>query len=122
MLKDENNKIGGNVFFAADDTPMADAYEMMTPFAAGCNFSINRFKLPMWLILYPVYVLYIILWIISFFVKVNIPFSVASLEQLLYSYNFKYDKAKNFLDYTPLYSYEDSLKQSMTFYKRYRKV
>ena len=119
MTSDKDNLIGGNAFFATDDTPITDMYELMIPFATACNFSISSFKLPMWLVLIPFYILYCILWFMSPFIKINIPFGLAGLKQILLSFNFKYDKAKVFTSYTPLYTYEEALQRSIRYYKKY---
>lgn len=69
LLKETYKSVGGNAYFAADDTPCADSYEIMMPFAIGCDIPVNKFKLPMWLI--PFYIIYFILWLLSPFMKIN---------------------------------------------------
>ena len=109
----------GEVYYAADDTPCADSYEMLAPFARGCDIPVKTNKLSMWLLLIPCYVVYFILRLLSPFIKLNFSMGVPSLQQMLYSYSFKYDKANSLLGYKPLYSYEESLQRSVKFYKRY---
>lgn len=119
MHADDTNKIGGNAFFVADDTPPGDVYEMRIPFAKACNFRIASYKVPTWLLIYLLQVFYLVLWLISPFWKVNIPVGFHALRQTTVSWILRYDKAKSLLGYQPLYSYEESFERSMKFYKRY---
>ena len=118
-LSEEDEKAGGNAFFAADDTPFSDVFEMRDPFLTACNYTRYSYKLPLWLTLYTLYLVYFVLLLISPIWKVNIPFGVGTIKQMMVSWTFKYDKAKILLNYQPLYSYEESLKRSMVFYKKY---
>ena len=118
-LSDGNNKAGGNAFFAADDTPCNDVFEMREPFLSACNYKRYSYKLPLWLPLFILYLLYFVMLLISPFKKVTIPFGIGTIRQMLVSWTFKYDKAKKLLNYRPLYSYEESVKRSMVFYKKY---
>ena len=113
------NTIGGNVFFATDDTPQGEMVELLEPFAKACNFSVDGFKIPLWVFIYFAYIVYFILLLISPVVKLNVPFSVDNFKQMGVSFSFTSDKAKRMLGYAPLYNYEESFKRSMTFYKQY---
>ena len=73
MTSDSENLIGGNAFFASDDTPLTDIYEFVKPFAT-CNFKISSFKLPMWSVFIPVYILHGTLWSMSPFFKPKFSF------------------------------------------------
>ena len=121
MTSDSENLIGGNAFFASDDTPLTDIYEFVKPFATACNFAISSFKLPMWSVFIPVYILHGILWPMSPFFKPKFSFSLAGLKHTLLSHNFKYEKAKSLLNYTPLYTFEEALQRSIRYYEKYRK-
>lgn len=121
LRNDVGNKMGGHAFFAADDTPVDDVYEMRVPFMKACNYPRGNFKPPLWLLIYIMYLVYFFLLLLSPFMKINFPFGISSLKQMTVSFSFKNDKAKGMLDYKPLYTYEESFKRSMTFYKRYGK-
>ena len=121
MMKDIDNKKGGNVFFATDDTPCDDVFEMRDPFVKACNYVRDNFKPPMWLVIYPLYILYFVFLLLSPLWKMNIPFGISSVKLMLVSFSFKNDKAKEMLDYRPLYTYEESFSRSMVFYKRFSK-
>ena len=114
-----DNHADGEVYYAADDTPCSDQYEMLAPFARGCNIPAKTTTLSLWLLLIPCYIVYLILWLLSPLIKINFSMGVPSLRQMFYSYSFRYDKAEALLGYKPLYSYEESVRRSVRFYKRY---
>ena len=118
-VEETENHVDGEVYYAVDDTPCADSYEILAPFAQGCDIPVKNSKLPMWLLLIPLHAVYFILWMLSPIMKINVSMGIPGLKQMLYSYSFKYDRAKSLLAYTPMYSYEESLERSVKFYKRY---
>ena len=111
--------IGGNAFNIADNTPMANMFEMKNPFAAACNHSTEVLKIPLSLIVVSCYIIYFILLMLSPIVKLNFPYSVASFKQLQISYTFNCDKAADMIKYTPLFDYRECLKRSVSFYKQF---
>ena len=118
MLKDKQNQIGGKAFFVTDDTPIRDLFDLQAPFAKACGFSTDTFKVPVWPVLISVYILYILMWLISFVININMRIGISSLKFMRRTFTFKCDRAKTLLDYKPLYSYDESMKRSIEFYSK----
>ena len=118
MLNDNDNEIGGNAFFAADDSPLSDMIKSRALFLKACNVS-KIVKIPFSVMIYIMYFIYFIFSLLSLIWRSNIPAGVEIIKQIKYHRNFKSDKAKMLLDYSPLYSYEESFGRSMMFYKKY---
>ena len=118
MSTDKNNMIGGKAFFATDDTPVTDIFEFQAPFARACGFSTNTFKIPSWIVLYFMYLVYAFMWLISFIVKVNLRVGMCSFRYMTRTFTFKSDAAKRTFNYSPLYSYDESMRRSILFYTR----
>ena len=118
MFKDKNKLIGGQAYFATDDTPVTDIFEFLAPFAKSCGFSTNTFKIPAWIVLYLMYMVYILMWFVSFIVKVNLRVGLCSFRYMTRTFTFKSSAAKRELNFSPLFSYDESLKRSLTYYTK----
>ena len=118
MLKDKENEIGGNAFFVTDDTPIMDLFDLMAPFAMACGFSTDTFKMPVLPLVCVMYIIYMIMWLVSFIVPVNLRTGISSFKFMRKTFTFSGDKAKSMLGYRPLYSYMESINRSTYYYSK----
>ena len=118
LIRDEKNILGGNAFFAADDTPTKTMFAINAPIATACNLSADGYKFPLWLVMFGIYIIFALLWVFSYVRKLNFPYGTGSFLQLGVSYTFKYEKAKSMFRYTPLYQYNESIERSVKFYRK----
>ena len=116
MLKDDENKIGGNAFSALDETPPGEAFKMIETFIKACSIPVSRFSIPLWIIYYVLYMVYLVIWLLSPIVKLNVPLGLPVIRSMSLTFIFTNKKAKRMLNYTPLYSYEESFKRSVAYY------
>ena len=118
LMQDHNNITGGKAFFATDGTPVTDIFEFQDPFARACGFSTNTRKIPVWAVLYPLYILFVLMWLVSFVVKVNLRVGFSSFKYMQRTFTFSSEKANKKLGYTPIYSYDQAMKRSIQFYSK----
>lgn len=118
LKQDKRNAVDGKAFFTTDDTPLTDMFEFQATFVKACGYATDTFRIPAFIALYSMYLLYAILWLISLVVKVNLYSGIPGARFLRKTCTFKSDLAKKMLGYAPLYSYEESRKRSLEFYSR----
>lgn len=116
----KNPDIGGEFFFAPDDTPPATLPCIIKPFLDLVNSKASStWYIPYWFIMFALFLLYCLLIIVRLFKRVNLPnlhFTLGSIAFLNTTFYVRYDKAKTLLGYTPLYSYDAAIKRSKEFY------
>ena len=119
MFKDKNKQthIGANAYFATDDTPLTNIFDFLDPFARACGFSTKTFKIPAWIVLYCMFLVYALMWCLRFIIKINLRLGLVSFRYMTRTFTFRSDKAKRDFGYSPLYSYNESLERSIRFYK-----
>ncbi|XP_033748073.1 3 beta-hydroxysteroid dehydrogenase/Delta 5--_4-isomerase-like [Pecten maximus] len=114
----ENSDLGGETFFMCDDTPMANMFELVDPFLKSCGFKLIPFTSPYWLTYLAAVLFICIAWIVSPIFEINSNFTPASARFMNMRVNSVYSKATKMLNYTPLYSHEESLRRSIQYYKQ----
>ena len=116
-----NRDLGGEYFFAADDTPPDTFPRTIKPFFDQFNVSTTTWHVPYWLIMSFVFIVYCLLYVIRLFKRVdaaNLGFTAGSISFLNTTCHVTYDKAKTLLGYKPLYDYDTSIKMSKIFYAK----
>ena len=116
MLNDDENQLGGHAFIALDETPPGEIFEMRQIFITSCGIPISGFSIPLWIIYYLLCMVYLTLLLLSPFVKLNVSIGLPPVREMSFKYIFTNDKAKRMLNYSPLYSYRESLNRSVAYY------
>lgn len=115
----QNPEIGGEYFFAADDTPHDIFPGTIRPFFQQFNIKTTNYHVPLWLILTFMLFVYSFLYIVRVFRTVdaaNLGFTTGSISFLNTTCHVTYDKAKTLMGYKPLYDYNTSIERSQKFY------
>ncbi|CAG2194710.1 unnamed protein product [Mytilus edulis] len=116
-----NPEVGGEYFFAADDTPPNIFPETIRPFFEQFNVKTSSWHVPYWLIMSFVFIVYCVFYVIRFFTPVdlvNLGFTTGSISFLNTTCYVTYDKANTLLGYKPLYDYKTSIEMSKKFYAK----
>ena len=121
MLK--NKDIGGQYFFAGDDTPLQNAIEFRHIYIPAENAKVmpSSLYMPQSVLIAILTVIYYFLLIIRLFVNVNCPVSPSLVEAVNTKYILKFDKAETRLGYKPLYDYHTSVKRTKTYFADLKK-
>ena len=121
MLK--NKDIGGQYFFAGDDTPLQNAIEFRHIYIPAENAKVipSFLYMPQSVLIAILTVMYYFLLIIRLFVNVNCPVSPSLVEAVNTKYILKFDKAEKRLGYKPLYDYQTSVKRTKTYFADLKK-
>ncbi|ELU09823.1 hypothetical protein CAPTEDRAFT_109619 [Capitella teleta] len=107
----------GHAFFIPDDTPLMNSFAFMEPFLKARGFSLSTVSIPYPLMYAVFYVTELFLKIVKPIHKISLDANLASLIYINMDVYFKRSKAEQLLGYKPIYSYDESLKKSMEYYK-----
>lgn len=107
----------GKGYFISDDSPNKAFFDFMAPFLAEVGLQPFSLEIPLFLILYPLYFLSIILSLVSFIHKFNLPFGMASFAVTTKVFQFQYGNATKYLEYRPLYSFAEARARTVKFFK-----
>ena len=112
-------KIAGEAFFIPDETPQTQLTDFARPFLEERGFSMSRICVPFWIMYCMVCLLQLLCLLLQPIVRLKGPRSMtrSSLKLMYRNMTFSGQKAKTMLGYKPLYSFEESLKRSLKFYK-----
>lgn len=114
----ENPDLGGEAFFACDDTPLASLAKKCEPYLHCHGMKLTSFVMPFW-------VMYVLVTIWTMIIIVIVPlhgiktkFTRTSIIALNMKVNFTYDKARKLLSYKPRYTDKVSFQRSLEYYKQ----
>lgn len=107
----------GQSFFISDDSPKKAIFDFMAPFLKDVGLRPFPVEIPLSLIIYPLWILYVILSLVSFVYKVNLPYGIAAFSVITKIFLFQYGKATEYLDYQPLYTFQEAKARTVTFLK-----
>jgi len=117
LKNDERAKTAsGQCFFIGDDSPKKALFDFMAPFLKDLGLKPLPMEVPLFLIIYPLWLLYIILGLVSYVYKVNLPYGIAAFSVIRKTFLFQYNKATDYLSYKPLYSYAESKRRTVKFF------
>nr|WGV39910.1 HSD3B [Sinohyriopsis cumingii] len=115
-LRGDNSAASGHAYFLGDETPLNNYFDFLKPYLAIHNFKLSTFRIPLWLVLYLLYLIWFFLWVISPVKQFNLPLGLASVIYIGKTRYYSYDKAKTLLSYSPLFSPEEAWKKGYKFY------
>ena len=115
----QNAEIGGQYFFATDDTPLLTAIEMRQVWIPGEDAVVipSSWYIPEIITIMLFTFIYYVLLLIRQFVKLNVP---VSSKILCFSMNKSFlvsrNKAETVLGYKPLYDFESAKKRTKSYF------
>lgn len=113
----EDKLLGGEFFYIPDNTPVKTTFGFIKPILECRGCQLSERSLPWWLVYYPLKVTETLLRITSPIVKPSLPVASCSIWYITARLYFNGDKARQVLKYSPIYSAEESLKRSISYYK-----
>ena len=112
-----DTSLGGEAFFIGDETPLLQLFRFSELFIKLHGGRLSKRPIPYSLILVVVLVLEWILWFLSPLKEINLPVTSSSVRYANKRWSFSYKKAVSRLDYSPLFSWEESYRRSCEYYK-----
>ncbi|XP_053398228.1 3 beta-hydroxysteroid dehydrogenase/Delta 5--_4-isomerase type 1-like [Mercenaria mercenaria] len=103
-----SNSAAGNAYFIRDDTPHTNITELIVPIAEEAGFKRFPLQIPVWLLSFILSLMYHILKIVSVVYPVNPQFGTDAFDGLGRVCHFSYNKAKQLLDYHPIYNFQET--------------
>ncbi|CAC5390366.1 unnamed protein product [Mytilus coruscus] len=107
-----NEKLGGQYYFAVDDSPPQTHIEHRKPYIDE-NIGISSWFVSHRVVCAVLNIIYFCLLIISPFKKVNFQLSPNVINFVNTTFYVTYEKAKTMFGYTPLYDYKDSVRRTI---------
>ncbi|CAC5379155.1 unnamed protein product [Mytilus coruscus] len=107
-----NEKLGGQYYFAVDDSPPQTHIEYRKPYI-GENIGISSWYVSHRFVCAVLHIIYFCLLIISPFKKVNFQLSPNVINFVNTTFYVTYEKAKTVFGYKPLYDYKESVRRTI---------
>lgn len=118
QLRENPEGVGGEVVFITDDTPIQNSFEFLEPFLKSRSMKLSTFMYPAVLAVIFVLFLHVVSRLLRPLIRMKNPFPhPATLYFIVCFYCFNRLKATLRLDYKPIYSPEESLSNSLQYYK-----
>ena len=116
-LQRNSEQVGGHVFFVTDDTPLMNTFDFMEPFLSARGLSLSTYHLPYRLVYNLMRGTEALLWLISPLYKLNSSTAACSVAYVCKTFYFSRRQAELLLEYSPVYSYKESLAKCVRYYK-----
>ena len=118
-----DKSITGEAFFITDDTPLQDPFDYLKPIVEANGLSVSKYKVPYWLLMIMINLIYLAVAVISPLYEVKLPevLNKMKIKYLANTYFFNRNKAIIRLDYDPLFTPEESEARASEFYKKLTK-
>ncbi|XP_071110933.1 3 beta-hydroxysteroid dehydrogenase/Delta 5--_4-isomerase type 3-like [Haliotis cracherodii] len=112
-----NPAAAGEAYFITDDTPVSDMYSQMIPFLAEKGMRLSPIRFPFWLMFMVMYLAECLVVLLSPFIKIDIGVTSSALRFVNTTIKLSNVKARTLLNYTPLFSVEESLRNARAYYR-----
>ncbi|XP_070579309.1 3 beta-hydroxysteroid dehydrogenase/Delta 5--_4-isomerase type 3-like [Ptychodera flava] len=110
--------VAGQAFFICDDTEPMNIFDFAEPFLQIKGYRLSQYHLPYWMMYFVAFFIEILVWILSPFIKLNVPMNRDVLHHLCTSCFFSYRGAKRYLGYNPVFSVEEAMDRTVEYVKR----
>ncbi|XP_061189664.1 3 beta-hydroxysteroid dehydrogenase/Delta 5--_4-isomerase type 2-like [Saccostrea echinata] len=108
---------GNERMFIMDDTPPQSLQVLSQPFLESRGFKLTSYYIPLFLVFAICLIVETFCLLISPFKRISFSLSLSGIIFSTRKFYVKYDKAKTLIKYSPLYSFEKAVKQSLPYYK-----
>jgi nucleoside-diphosphate-sugar epimerase len=112
----EVQKVGGQAYFVTDDSTIGNPFSLIEPFLKPHGYKTSKFSVPSWLVLGIFRMIEWFAWVISPVYTLNPSVSTASITYVSNTYVFSSKEARDKLGYQPIYTPEESMERSLTYY------
>ncbi|XP_045173791.2 3 beta-hydroxysteroid dehydrogenase/Delta 5--_4-isomerase type 4-like isoform X2 [Mercenaria mercenaria] len=104
-------------YFIVDDSPRTNLSAFMDNILLEIGLKPFALTLPIWIFVFPLYILYLLLSLISIVHRVNFFVGIIPFMSLHRICLFRYEKASKYLGYKPLYSYDEAKQRTVKFFQ-----
>ncbi|XP_071110931.1 3 beta-hydroxysteroid dehydrogenase type 7-like [Haliotis cracherodii] len=112
-----NPAAAGEAYFITDDTPVNNIYSQVIPFLAEKGIRPSPIRFPFWMMFVLLYLAECLVILLSPLIKIDIGVTSSALHFANTTIKLSNVKARTLLNYTPLFSVEESLLKSRAYYK-----
>ena len=112
-------EIGGKYYYIGDHSPVCSMANFQAQFLNPLGYRVFPVGIPLFIMMLIAYFIEFLLLLLSF-VRVDRRFVLnrASIRFVKLSHSYSWDRAKNELEYKPLYSHKTALAKSMDYYRK----
>ncbi|XP_033748076.1 3 beta-hydroxysteroid dehydrogenase/Delta 5--_4-isomerase type 4-like [Pecten maximus] len=108
--------VAGQQFLLSDDTPIGSLHKLQQQFLECRGMKYTTYKIPDLVMYFMAAIITILGYILYPIYTLDSNFTYSGFHFIQTSFYIKYQKAKDFLSYTPLYSAEESLQAAKQYY------
>ena len=116
-LCESPKQCGGEAYFVTDDTPPGHYNSLCAPFVHAAGLKYACFSLSCRLYLALLYIFELVLYIVSSVFKYEMSLTTCTMHVVNLNATFSRKKLETRCKYSPIFSYSDSLKRSIPYYK-----
>nr|XP_022344195.1 3 beta-hydroxysteroid dehydrogenase/Delta 5-->4-isomerase type 3-like isoform X1 [Crassostrea virginica] len=115
MFNDPN--FGNEKMFIMDDTPPQSIQALSKTYLEDRGFKMTSYYIPLSVLFLICLLLEMVCLLISPFKRISFPLSLSAIIFSMQKFYVRYDKAKTLIEYTPLFSVEESNQRSLPYYR-----
>ncbi|XP_046551100.1 3 beta-hydroxysteroid dehydrogenase type 7-like [Haliotis rubra] len=112
-----NPAAAGQAYFITDDTPVDDIYSLLNPFLEEKGMRLSSVRFPFWLMFIIMYLAECLVILLSPLIKIDIGITSSVLRFANTTIKLSSVKARTLLNYMPLFSVEESLRNARAYYR-----
>ena len=106
----------GKTYFITDDTPVMNTFQFLEPFLISREFKLSAYSLPYPFVYCALFATEWMIWFMQPIKKINLTTPLCSLIYVNNTYYFSRGRAERLLGYSPIYTYQESLQRSVSYY------
>lgn len=115
VLKKNPKLIAGKAFFIGDHTPERNFFDLVEPYLSATGCKLLNVSIPYEIIFFIAVILEFIAWILRPVCKLSVALNSCSVFSVCKGYTVSWKQAQKELGYQPLFSYEESNKNTIKF-------
>lgn len=115
MFNDPN--FGNEKMFIMDDTPPQSIQALSKTYLEDRGYKMTSYYIPLSVLFLICLLLEMVCLLISPFKRISFPLSLSAIIFSMQKFYVRYDKAKTLIEYTPLFSVEESNQRSLPYYR-----
>ena len=116
---ERQTEIGGKYYYIGDHSPICSMANFQAQFLNPLGYRVSPVGVPLFLAMVIAYLIEFFLLLLSFLgVNARVPLTRSSVRFAKLSHSYSWERAKNELQYEPLYSHKTALAKSMEYYRR----
>ena len=116
---EKQTEIGGKYYYIGDHSPVCSMANFQAQFLNPLGYRVLPVGIPLFIVMVLAYFLEFVQLLLSFLgVDIGVVLNRGSVRFAKLSHSFSWERARNELEYEPLYSHKTALAKSMEYYRR----